>query len=306
MICIIALIVFGFLGIFSLSYREVAIEAFDCVSRRMTLRKCQTRLDERSRSQITGKIKKLSPFLAKQFYKYFRVLEFVFVIIFLLSIVQTGISGYNYYVYGNCNGPDNDGFCIFDPTGHNSQFSNIAQDSCGDNNIFKTKNKLTTDSINVSDFPLINKGDDNIIFFIGCYDCAYTKETYPIIEELIEKENPTVYFAHLPIRDHMDLFTKYGNCIYEKKGINKFTEFNEKMFSQKECSIETCTNVINEIGLNSTEYDECVNENKSISLFNEQLNELDSIGVYGTPTIFINGEVFVGPKPYRVYKRALK
>jgi len=306
MICVIALIVFGILGIFSLSYREVAIEAFDCVFRRMTLRKCQTRLDERARSQITGKIKRISPFLAKQFYKYFRVLEFAFVILFVLSLFQTGVAGYNYYLYGNCNGPNEDGFCIFDPTGHNSQFSNLAQDSCGDDTIFQVKDELTMNSINLSNFPLLNDGDENIIFFIGCYDCDYTKETYPIIEDLIRKENPTVYFAHLPVREHMDLFTQYANCIYEKESIATFLEFNTEMFSQDECSIDSCTSILDNIGLNTTEYNECANSNESISLFEEQLIELGSVGVYGTPTIFINGEVFVGPKPYRVYKRALK
>jgi len=29
-------------------------------------------------------------------------------------------------------------------------------------------------------------------------------------------------------------------------------------------------------------------------------------GVYGTPTVFVNGEPIVGPKPYRVYERLLK
>jgi len=33
---------------------------------------------------------------------------------------------------------------------------------------------------------------------------------------------------------------------------------------------------------------------------------VDKTGFYGTPTIFINGKAFVGPKPYRVYAIALK
>lgn len=307
MICIIALVVFGVLGIFSLSYREVAIEAFDCVFRRMTLRKCQTRLDERSRSQMTGKIKKLSPFLARYFYKYFRIIEFAFVLLFILSLIQTGISGYNYYLYGNCNGLEETGFCIFDPTGHNSQFSNIAQDSCGgEDNIFEIKDELSLDSINLSNFPIMNEGEDNVIFFIGCYDCQYTKETYPLIKELIEKENPTVYFAHLPVKNHMDLFTEYGNCIYKNEGSEAFAKFNDGMFGKDECSVDLCTEVISEIELDISEYDNCTKTNESVELFEKQLEELRTIGVYGTPTIFINDEVFVGPKPYRVYKRALK
>ena len=37
----------------------------------------------------------------------------------------------------------------------------------------------------------------------------------------------------------------------------------------------------------------------------QQLDEATKTGFYGTPTIFINGQSFVGPKPYRVYAIAL-
>jgi len=313
MICILALIVFSILGIFSFSHRQLAKEAFDCVFRRLTLRKCQSRLDEKSRSKITGYLRNYSPTMAKFFYKYFRILEFIFVLIFILSMVQTGISAYNFYVYGNCNGYEESGFCIFDPTGHNSQFSDIAKDSCGSGSdvdtgeIFNIKDSMDLSSINLSLFPLLNKGDGrNLVFFVGCYECKYTKEIYPEINKLITKENPTVYFAHFPIKSHMDVFTEYGNCIYNMSGINQFVKFNDNMFSKKECTIDVCEGVISDLGLNNKIYDGCINTNSSLELLNKQMNELKRLGVYGTPTVFINGEVFVGPKPYRVYSRALK
>jgi len=52
MICVVALIVFGILGIFSAKYRVIAKEAFDCVFRKITLRKCDSRLDSRLKSEI--------------------------------------------------------------------------------------------------------------------------------------------------------------------------------------------------------------------------------------------------------------
>jgi len=307
MICIIALVVFGIMGIFSFSYRQLFYEAFDCTFRRLTLRKCQSGLDQKSRSKLTAKIMKVSPFLAKQFYKYFRVIEFLFFVIFIWSIVQSSLAGYNFYMYGNCNGPDESGFCIFDPTGSNSAFSGIAQDSCNVEGDVGSLKEMSLKNINLSDFAILHSGNpDKILFFVGCYDCEYTKETYPLLEKLIKEKNPTVYFAHLPIREDMDLFTRYGNCVYEKEGSEKLKEFNTHMFSQDECLIESCTAVISKIGLNTTEYDECASSNESISLFEKQYNQLKDIGIYGTPTIFIDDEVLVGPKPYRVYARALK
>ncbi len=42
MICIFAFFVFAFLAIFSVTYRPLAKEAFECVFRRITLRPCET------------------------------------------------------------------------------------------------------------------------------------------------------------------------------------------------------------------------------------------------------------------------
>jgi hypothetical protein len=52
MICIIALVVFSILGIFSASHRKIAAKAFDCVFRRITLRPCQSGLDRQLKTGI--------------------------------------------------------------------------------------------------------------------------------------------------------------------------------------------------------------------------------------------------------------
>ena len=59
MICVIALIVFGIIGVFSASHRGYAKEAFDCVFRRVTLRKCNTGFNQKMKMKIsTGLLKK--------------------------------------------------------------------------------------------------------------------------------------------------------------------------------------------------------------------------------------------------------
>src|SRR3990167_5657795 len=73
MICILALIVFGILGIFSVKYRIIAKEAFDCVFRRITFRKCTSGLDIRLKAQITGNLMKKAPNIATKVYKNFKI-----------------------------------------------------------------------------------------------------------------------------------------------------------------------------------------------------------------------------------------
>lgn len=119
MICLIALPILAILGIFSATHRKIATEAFDCVFRRMTLRKCESGLDTRLKSAITSSVMKRSPKAAGLVFKHFEILSWAFLIMFLLATFFSIQGVYNYAVYGNCNGEDTNEFCIIkdlDPT----------------------------------------------------------------------------------------------------------------------------------------------------------------------------------------------
>ncbi|MBU1017391.1 DsbA family protein, partial [Patescibacteria group bacterium] len=60
------------------------------------------------------------------------------------------------------------------------------------------------------------------------------------------------------------------------------------------------------VGYSLAEIRECVADPSTRKAVDNQMNELQRTHIYGTPTIFINGKVFIGAKPYRVYERALK
>ena len=56
MFCLIALIIFSILGIFSATHRQLAKEALDCVFRRVTLRPCNTGFDKKVKGKVIGKL----------------------------------------------------------------------------------------------------------------------------------------------------------------------------------------------------------------------------------------------------------
>ena len=63
--------------------------------------------------------------------------------------------------------------------------------------------------------------------------------------------------------------------------------------------------LIEEVGLDKEAVKECSLSEEIINLTSSQISELEKTGIYGTPTVFVNGNAVVGPKPYRVYKRLL-
>lgn len=114
-ICVIALVVFGVLGIFSARYRALAAEAFDCVFRKVTLRPCATNLNQRVRAKIVAKLFTRSPKAAGIVRRNFEPLSWAFTILMLGSAVLTAEAGYNIWKYGTCT-PSNPGECVFVPT----------------------------------------------------------------------------------------------------------------------------------------------------------------------------------------------
>lgn len=113
MICLIALIVFGILGIFSVSHRKLAKEAFHCIFRRVTLRRCDTGFDQKMKAKITGKLLKRNPKIARFTYKNFEAISWVFTILFISSLVFSANGLYNLTKYGSCDPHSTE--CIFNP-----------------------------------------------------------------------------------------------------------------------------------------------------------------------------------------------
>lgn len=113
-ICIVAAVVLGILGIFSARYRKIAKEAFSCVKRMATFRPCETGFDDKVRSHVTARLMKRSERAAGWFYRNFKLLSVLFTVSFFLSAGYTAYTIYNLAVYGTCD-PANPQNCVFNP-----------------------------------------------------------------------------------------------------------------------------------------------------------------------------------------------
>ena len=111
MFCLIALIVFSILGIFSATHRRLAKEAFDCVFRRITLRPCNTGFDQKIKGKIIGKLLNRSPKLAKGINRFWEPISWVLVVVFFVSLFFSGQTVYNLIRYKTCD-PANPQNCI--------------------------------------------------------------------------------------------------------------------------------------------------------------------------------------------------
>lgn len=293
MICVIALIIFGILGIFSAKYRVYAKEAFYCVSRRITLRPCETKFDQKLKMKITGKLMRI-PRLARFVYRHFEAISWVFTITFITTTAYTVYSGYNYYLYGNCYGPESTGFCpyaIFEETYSPTNLTYYGE------RIFPT----------MDDDAVLGPDDAKVIIIeFGCYMCPYTKKAEPTVKEILKRyENRVKYvFRDFPIHRHAEaeLHSIAANCAKEQ---GKFWEYHDKLFEKQDlCKNMTheemlmmFTDIANELGLDKDVFDSCLLSEKYKNEVEKDFQDGVKAGVMGTPTFFINNRTIIGPKP---------
>ncbi len=300
MICIIALVVFSILGVFSAKYRIIAKEAFDCVFKRITFRKCTTGLDTRLKGQITGKLMKKAPRVGAWTFKNFELISWFFTILMIVSIAYSGYSVYNFVAYGNCNGKNSDEFCIFDPLGNRGQNASEQCSVTGDPLL-----QLELKTPPIGDGAKIGDEDSKIkVIVIGCYTCAYTKEFDPTLNKLISKYNDSVLFIYkdFPIAKHQYSYDAAiaAQCADEQ---GRFWDYKTKLFeNQDSMNNDTFKIYAQEIGLDSLKFDKCFNDQETKQVVDSNIADGMHAGVYGTPTVFINDKYFVGPKGYNTYK----
>ena len=306
MACLIALIIFGIMGIFSASHRALAKEAFICVFKRVTFRPCDTGFKEKIKGKILSKLINRSVFLTKVVNKYYELLSWIFFILMVGSTVWVLVGAYNFYVYGSCNGLNQSGFCAFDPSGNNNKISTIGNEEVCDI-VPKTVENLTLNNVDLSSFPSINFNSKDNVVFIGCYACDYSRKAYPDIKKLIEDKKANFTFAHYPAKGNTTFLAEIGYCVY-KDYKEKYWDFNDYLFTADKNYVLDKTNVDKILGsfnFDVKKVNECVNSAETKKVVENQVTELNKTNLYGTPTIFINGKPFVGPKPYRVYKSAI-
>jgi protein-disulfide isomerase len=302
-LCFIGLFVFAILGIFSAKYRSLAKEAFACVWNRMRFKPCQGTLDDRIRREILSKAFRLSPTLTKYINKYYELLEWLFVIIFIVSFFFMAQGIYNYAIFGNCNGPQG-GFCIFDPLGSGHTNSSAGNLCVVEGNAGKTVSLPT----NLGNHIIGKENAKVTLVEVGCYTCPFTKKAQPEVNKILGTYiqnkigiNPRIKFAFisLPLPDHA--FSKEASEAAEcASDQGKFWEYHNELFERQD-AVKTKGNteliaIAGKLNLNMGEFNVCLIDSKYGQKIQQNYDEGVKEGIYGTPTFFINNRVLVGPQ----------
>lgn len=100
-------------------------------------------------------------------------------------------------------------------------------------------------------------------------------------------------------------FTQYHDALFSFMWNNYFKNGDYQKAIDPVLTDSTMTVLLQDIGMDKSAYDACLNSEKTMQLF--EANSLQSANdeVQGTPTVIIGGEKIVGNQPYDVYKTLL-
>jgi len=109
--CIVAIVVFGVLGIFSAKYRTYFFQSLECIRKTLQFKPCEMEFDKKMRAKATGRLARY-PKLAGFVYRHFTLISWILIILMIISLVFTVEAIFNLVVYGTCN-PLDPSQCVF-------------------------------------------------------------------------------------------------------------------------------------------------------------------------------------------------
>lgn len=293
MICFIALFVFGVLSIFSAKYRPFARQAFDCTFRRLTLRPCNTNLEEEVKSKAVAWALAKNASLAKILNTHWEALSWAFTLLMLASLIYSLLGIANYIYYGNCNGPNSSGFCIYgDLFGNGSA----------------TPSQLVAPTT-LKGIQAGNKNASVTVVEFGCYSCPYTKAAEPSVQRLLAEYNSSMLFVykHFPLPSHNNSYTAAlaSMCAADE---GKYWEYRAALFErQNEFRANGNVTFYSIASLLSLQnFTSCFSSQVHKKELDSQIAEGISSRIYGTPTFFINGKPLVAPATYEELTNPVK
>ncbi len=277
--CIVGLVAFGILGIFSAKYRRYFRESLHCMKRQLTLRPCDTQFDHEMKAKISGSIAKQSERLARLVYKRFAVISGIFLLAMIVSLALVAFGIYNYAAYGNCNGPDSRDFCIFNP--------------------FAAQKEVKL--IEVRDAPSLGNADAAVkIIEAGCYSCPYTRDAESFRSQILEKYggNVSFTFKDVPVPAH-ELSRETAEAAKCAREQGKYWEYHDKLFEyQKNMSTGKIKEIAAEAGLDEAQFSQCFDTRKYRDAVELDYQDGLDAGIYATPTYFVNGQPVVGIRAF--------
>ena len=140
------------------------------------------------------------------------------------------------------------------------------------------------------------------------YQCPFCRRWHDEVYEPLLAAYPgkiRLVYRHLPLTSlHPDAFSaaEAAMCAGEQ---DAYWPFHEKLFSNEALGNGAYLQYAQELGLNMSSFESCMNDRKYQEAVDRDLNFAVDLGIRSTPTFFINGLAIVGAQPLDVFQQVI-
>lgn len=161
------------------------------------------------------------------------------------------------------------------------------------------------------------KGEEGTLITIvefSEYQCPYCGRYFndayqQIWDEYGDKIRYIFHDYPLPFHPHAQKTSEAARCAGDQ---GQYWEMHDLLFEkQSEWSAEenidsNLTNYTSQLGLDTTEFNDCLSSGKHTQAVKDDMSLGQSVGVSGTPTFFINGQKLVGAQPFTAFQAIIE
>jgi protein-disulfide isomerase len=140
------------------------------------------------------------------------------------------------------------------------------------------------------------------------FECPACKKTAPLLAKVLEQMGTKVklYYKNYPLRSHPHAMGAAQAAVAAKKQ-GKFWAMHDKLFAnQNSLNVEDLIRYAGELGLDLARFKEDLNSPETKALVAKDRAEGDKLNLRGTPTIYINGKLYLGPLDLEELKAAVE
>ncbi len=139
------------------------------------------------------------------------------------------------------------------------------------------------------------KSPITVVAFID-FECPFSQDNYQIFSDVLETYGGgvNVVFKSLPLASLHPNAVPAAEAAACANAQGKFWPFYHHVFNTKKLSSSDLDAAGQEIGLDMTAFATCRNTHQFFSAIEQDVKDASSLGVRGTPTYFVNNEVFEG------------
>ncbi len=146
------------------------------------------------------------------------------------------------------------------------------------------------------------------------YECPFCEKFYTesykqLVKDYVDTGKVRIVVKDFPLSNIHPKAQKAAEaalCVKEQIGDSGYFRMHDKLFeNQKDLSVENYKKWARLMDVSGVKFDACLDSGKFEQTVKDSVEYGSSLGVTGTPSIFINGKILRGAQPYEVIKQAL-